>query len=123
VVPRSPRIPALVGSRGWKVGVRLPDHPVPRELARRIGGPITGTSANRTGGPDPRAAADVRAQLGDRVDLVLEEGGSPPRGHASTVLDITGPVPRVLRLGAISASALEQVCRSPVVSGGDGVGP
>ncbi|MSQ13932.1 MAG: threonylcarbamoyl-AMP synthase [Dehalococcoidia bacterium] len=109
VIPRSAKVPELVSGRGWKVGVRVPDHPVPRELARRLGAPITGTSANKSGGPDPRTAADVRSQLGEMVDLVIE-GGGLPAGQPSTVLDLTGPSPRIVRAGAISKEALEAAC-------------
>lgn len=109
VIPRSPKVPELVSGRGWKVGVRVPDHPVPRELARRLGAPITGTSANKSGGPDPRTAEDVRRQLGETVDLVIE-GGDPPAGQPSTVLDLTGPSPRIVRAGAITKHELEAVC-------------
>ena len=105
VVPRAPRVPAIIGARGWTVAVRVPDHPVPRELARRLGSPITGTSANLSGGPSPHTADDVRRQLGDSVGLIIE-GGPPPDGRASTVLDITQSPPRVLRLGAISWETL-----------------
>jgi L-threonylcarbamoyladenylate synthase len=109
VIPRSSKVPELVSGRGWKVGVRVPDHPVPRELARRLGAPITGTSANKSGGPDPRTADDVRRQLGDEVDLVIE-GGGLPAGQPSTVLDLTGPSPRIVRAGAITKEALEAAC-------------
>lgn len=109
VIPRSAKVPELVSGRGWKVGVRVPDHPVPRELARRLGAPITGTSANKSGGPDPRTADDVRRQLGDEVDLVIE-GGGLPAGQPSTVLDLTGPSPRIVRQGAITKEALEAAC-------------
>ncbi|MSQ11971.1 MAG: threonylcarbamoyl-AMP synthase [Dehalococcoidia bacterium] len=109
ILPRSPHVPDLITGRGWKVGVRVPDHPVPRELIRRLGSPITGTSANRTGGPDPFTALEVRRQLGDEVDIVVE-GGPPPAGHASTVLDLTGPSPRIVRVGAIPKQRLEAVC-------------
>ena len=108
VVPRAARVPAIIGARGWTVAVRVPDHPVPRDLARRLGSPITGTSANLSGGPSPHTADDVRRQLGDRVGLVIE-GGPPPDGRASTVLDITQSPPRVLRLGAISWETLAEV--------------
>jgi len=109
VIPRSANVPELVSGRGWKVGVRVPDHPVPRELARRLGAPITGTSANKSGGPDPRTAEDVRTQLGEMIDLVIE-GGDPPAGQPSTVLDLTGPSPRIVRQGAITKEALEAAC-------------
>ena len=108
VVPRASRVPAIIAARGWTVAVRVPDHPVPRELARLLGAPITGTSANLSGGPSPHTAEEVRRQLGDRVEHVIE-GGPPPDGRASTVLDITQDPPRILRLGAVSWEMLEEV--------------
>ena len=116
VVPVGPQVPALVTARGWKVAVRLPDHPLPRELARRLGGPITGTSANRSGGPEPTTAEEVRRQLGNAVDMVLE-GGPTPTGRSSTVLDITGEQPRVLRRGTVSVEDIQRVHGGPVAVG------
>ena len=108
VVPRASNVPAIIAARGWTIAVRVPDHPVPRELSRLLGSPITGTSANWSGGPSPQTAEEVRRQLGDRVGLIIE-GGPPPVGRASTVLDITQSPPRILRLGAISWEALAEV--------------
>ena len=108
VLPVGPGVPALVTARGWKVAVRLPDHPIPRELARQLGRPITGTSANRSGGPEPTTAEEVREQLGNAVDLVLE-GGPSPKGRSSTIVDITGEHPRVLRQGAVSIEDIQHV--------------
>jgi L-threonylcarbamoyladenylate synthase len=110
VLQRAERVPELVAGRGWKIGLRVPDHIVPRELARRLGNPITGTSANKSGGPETRTAAEVRAQLNGEVDLVVE-GGPEPTGRSSTVLDLTGPQPRILRQGAVSKERLEAVCQ------------
>ena len=107
VVPRASRVPAIIAARGWTVAVRVPDHPVPRELSRLLGSPITGTSANWSGGPSPHTAKEVRRQLGDRVGLIIE-AGPPPAGRASTVLDITQSPPRILRLGAISWETLAE---------------
>ena len=105
-LPKAPGVPALVSARGWTVGVRVPGHPVPRELARLLGRPITGTSANQSGGPSPRTAEEARTQVGGLVDLVID-GGPAPLGRESTVLDLTGPVPRILREGAVPKEALE----------------
>ncbi|MBI2936028.1 MAG: threonylcarbamoyl-AMP synthase [Chloroflexi bacterium] len=113
VLPKGPRVPAALASRGWTVGVRVPDHPVPRELVRRLGSPITGTSANRSGGPEATTEEDVRRQLGGLVDLIIV-GGPRPRGVTSTVLDLTGPAPRIVRAGAIPKEALEEVCGHPL---------
>ena len=90
---------------GETVAVRVPDHPVPRELVRLLGAPITGTSANRSGGPDPLTAEDVRAQLGDTVDLVID-GGRCPSARPSTVVDCTADRPRVVRSGSIGHEEL-----------------
>jgi L-threonylcarbamoyladenylate synthase len=90
---------------GDTVGLRVPDHPVPRELVRLLGEPITGTSANIAGGPEPLTADDVRAQLVEGVDLVID-GGRCPGGTPSTVVDCTTEPPRVVREGAVSREEL-----------------
>lgn len=90
------------------VALRVPDHPMPRELAKLLGSPITGTSANVSGGPEPLTADDVRSQLGDAVDLIID-GGRCAGGRPSTVVDCTTEPPRVLREGAISREELTRV--------------
>jgi L-threonylcarbamoyladenylate synthase len=90
---------------GETVGVRVPDHPVPRELVRLLGEPITGTSANIASGPEPLTADDVRSQLGDSVDLVID-GGRCAGGTPSTVVDCTMQPPAVIRAGALSKEEL-----------------
>ena len=104
VLPKALRFhsKAIVGD---SVGVRVPDHPVPRELVRLLGAPITGTSANVSGEPEPVTADDVRAQLGDAVDLVID-GGRCAGGRPSTVVDCTVAPPRIVREGAISREEL-----------------
>ena len=109
VVPRSPAVSDLVTGGRDTVAVRVPNHLVPLALARELGRPITGTSANRTGQPPALTAEEARLQLGTAVDLVLQ-GGNTPQGVQSTIVDLTGPVPRVLRQGAISLAALHAVC-------------
>ncbi len=93
---------------GETVGLRVPDHPLPRELSRLLGSPITGTSANIAGGPEPLTADDVLSQLGDAVDLVID-GGRCPGGRPSTVVDCTTSPPRIVRQGAISETELWRV--------------
>ncbi len=106
VLPRAPLIPEAVVGGGQGVAVRIPDHPVPRALARGLGVPIIGTSANITGRPSPLTAGDVRDQLGDGVDFVID-GGRCPGGVESTVVDLTGE-PRLLREGAIPRQRIEE---------------
>ncbi len=86
------------------LGVRVPDHPAPRFIARSVG-PIPTTSANVSGRPDARLAGDVVAALGDGIDLVLD-GGPSPGGVPSTVVDCQAARPRILREGAVSTARI-----------------
>lgn len=113
VLRKSPAIPDLVTGGEPTVAVRIPDHPVARELVRLLGAPITGTSANRTGAPPARTAQQVIEQLGDAVDLVVD-GGECPLGSPSTVVDCTQGALRILREGAISREALEEALGAPL---------
>ncbi len=117
VLPKAPSISDLVTGGEPTVAVRVPDHPVPRELVRRLGGPITGTSANRSGAPPARTAQEVEAQLSTEVTLVLD-GGMCPGGLPSTVVDCSGGVLRILREGAISRALLEEVAGAPILAAG-----
>ena len=98
VVLKNHRLPDAVTSTDT-VGVRLPDHPVARDLLR-LAGPMAVTSANRSGGPNPSTAEAVYSQLGSRIALILD-GGETPGGVPSTVVDCTGSEPLVLREGPI----------------------
>ncbi len=93
-------LPAVLTAGAATVGVRLPNHDCPRALARALG-PLPVTSANLSGQPAARDASDVLAQLGSRIDLVLD-GGPARGGIPSTVVDCTGERPRVLRAGAVN---------------------
>ena len=79
------------------VGIRVPDHPVALELLEATG-PLSVTSANRSGSPDARDDSEARAIFGDRVHYVA---GASPGGAPSTVVDVTGVVPVVLRPGPV----------------------
>lgn len=101
VVRKSADVPRIVTAGMDTVALRVPDHPVPRAIAKSLGSPITGTSANMSGMPGLTNAPSVRAEFGDTLDFVLD-GGDAIGGVASTVLDVTGSKPRVLREGAVS---------------------
>jgi L-threonylcarbamoyladenylate synthase len=101
VVPRHPRVPDEVTAGGNTVAVRVPDHDMTRALIRAAGAPLAATSANLSGLPSPATAAEVASQLWGRVGLILD-GGPCPGGVPSTVLDLTGPAPRVLRPGPVT---------------------
>ncbi|MCE2404334.1 MAG: threonylcarbamoyl-AMP synthase [Dehalococcoidia bacterium] len=113
VLRRSDRVPAIATGGLDTVAVRIPDHPVPRALARSVGRPITGTSANRTDGPDPVTAGQVKESLGGAVDYIIDAGPSP-LGAPSTILDLSGARPALLRAGAVPREALELACGTPI---------
>lgn len=105
VLPRSERsLPWELGSERRTIAVRVPDHPLALDLLRRSG-PLATTSANLSGRPTPADCDGVRAALGAAVAVYLC-GGPPPAGTASTVVDLTGDRPRVLREGALPASVV-----------------
>ena len=106
VVPKGGLVHDVVSGGGDSIALRVPDHPVPREIVRQLGGAITGTSANRSGAASPTTAQDVRSQLGAEVDLIVD-GGECRGGVASTVVDVTGPLPMILRQGSVSKEELE----------------
>lgn len=87
------------GGRGT-VAVRVPAHAVARDLARHAGCPLTATSANRSGGTSPTTADEVIAALGDEVAAVLD-GGPTSGGMPSTIVDVTGAYPILVRAGAV----------------------
>jgi L-threonylcarbamoyladenylate synthase len=105
VVPRAERVPLEVTAGGDTVAVRVPDHDLARALIRAAGAPLAATSANLSGQPSPVTAQEVVAQLGARIPQVLD-GGRCPGGAASTVVDLTGPAPVVLRPGPLGVQEI-----------------
>jgi L-threonylcarbamoyladenylate synthase len=101
VVPRRPDVdlPGALTAGTPTIGLRVPDHGAPRALAGGVG-PLPTTSANVSGLPEARDAAEVQDQLGDVIDLILD-GGAAHGGPASTVIDCTTAIPRVLRIGEV----------------------
>jgi len=117
VLPRSDAVPPIVSGGGATVAVRIPAHPIPIALIEGLGTPIIGTSANLSGHPSPLTAEEVHSQLGDKVDLIIDGGRCA--GKESTIVDVTGETPIILRAGAISREEIEQVCRSITFRKGD----
>jgi L-threonylcarbamoyladenylate synthase len=105
VVQRAAHVPAAVAGGAASIAVRVPSHPVARALLAVIEEPLAAPSANRYQGLSPTTAAHVMKELGDRVDLVLD-GGPCDAGIESTVVDVRGHPPRVLRPGAVGVEAL-----------------
>lgn len=114
VVPRSPRIPDLAAAGGPTVGLRWPAHPFFQSVIRECGFPLAAPSANPSDQLSPTTAEHVVAGLGDRIPLIVD-GGPCVVGIESTVVDVTGSRPRILRPGVISA---EQVAEAAGIQPG-----
>ena len=108
ILHRSDAIPDVVTGKGDTIAVRIPDHPVPREVIGRLGAPITGTSANISGQDPPLNIDSVRKHLGEHIDCFIDTGNLP-MGVPSTVIDLTRPVPLVVRQGAVSFNTLHEI--------------
>lgn len=107
VVRHAPTLSWDLGDANGTVAVRMPLHPVAIELLETTG-PMAVSSANRHGEPPAQTAAEARRQLGEDVAVYLEDG-QVPGGVASTIVDVTGERPRVLRLGALELDELKKV--------------
>ena len=114
VVPRGPRIPALVTAGGTTVAFRCPDHRLARRLIAVVGRPLAAPSANRSEALSPTTAHHVLAGLGSKVELILD-GGPCGRGIESTVVDCTTDPPRILRPGPLSRAAIEAAVGNAVL--------
>lgn len=110
IVKRSAKAGDFVTGGQDNVGVRVPAHPVARELLEQFGSGIAAPSANRFGRISPTTAAHVRADLGADVDLVLE-GGASEVGIESTIVDLSSGTPVILRPGLISEEEIGQVLK------------
>jgi L-threonylcarbamoyladenylate synthase len=99
-------LPAIAGTS--TIAIRIPAHPVPLALIKMIGSPLIGTSANISGQPNTLTASEVKAQLEDRIDFIID-GGPCPGGLESTVVDVTGSKPIILRRGAIPESDIIEI--------------
>ena len=107
VVEHSPSLQWDIGDTGGTVAVRMPLHPVALEVLRETG-PMAVSSANKTGQPPAVTAEEARDQLGYSVRAYLEAGRCPDP-VPSSIVDVTGEVPRVLRAGAIPLEKLRDV--------------
>lgn len=108
ILPASSRLSTELTAGTGTIGVRQPDMPVLIPLLHATG-PLTGTSANRSGEPPVTTAEGVGQSLGDGVDLILD-GGATPGGSVSTLVDTTGPS-RLLRDGAVPRARIETALR------------
>ena len=113
ILRRGPRVPDAVTGGLDTVGLRVPAHPLALELLRAFGGGIAAPSANRFGSVSPTTAAHVRAALGDRVDLIID-GGPSHVGLESTIVDLSGDSPALLRPGGLPLEQLEALAGVPI---------
>lgn len=118
VLPRMAGVPDAVTGGLDTVGLRVPAHPMVLALLAAFDGGIAAPSANRYGRVSPTSAEDVREELGDAVDLVLD-GGRCAVGIESTIVDLSSATPRMLRPGAITERALRRVLGRRLAKTGD----
>lgn len=107
VVRARENVPAILRADGESVAVRVPNHPLSRELACLLGRPLAATSANISGARDPSTTQEVVAQLDGRVPLILD-GGRVGGGVPSTVVDFSVTPARILRVGALAVEEIER---------------
>jgi L-threonylcarbamoyladenylate synthase len=105
VVARRPEVPEELGVGQTTVAVRMPNHPTVLSLIEAAGGALAVTSANISGRPAPRTAAQAMDDLGGRVALVLD-GGECPGGVPSSIVDLVSHPPVLLREGSLSEALL-----------------
>jgi len=105
-----PNLPLELTAGSGTIGLRLPDDERVRELVRACGGALTATSANVSSRPPARTAAEVQRYFPLGLDLILDDG-EVGVDQPSTVLDVTGTLPKIIREGAVTREALEKVLR------------
>jgi L-threonylcarbamoyladenylate synthase len=107
IVPKKPILPEVVTCNLNSVGVRVPNHAVALQLINLSNGLLVGTSANRTGEKPPQTAPEAARQLGEEVDVILDDGPTT-LGVPSTVADLTSKKLRILREGAVSFKEISE---------------
>lgn len=107
ILKKRPEISAKITAGGATVGVRMPDHPVTLSLLQAAGSPLAAPSANTSGKRSSVTAEDVKEDLSGRIDMLLD-GGACPVGLSSTVVDLSGPEPLILREGIITKAMIDE---------------
>lgn len=114
ILKKQAHVPLAVTGGQNTVGLRVPNHPVALQLLREFGGGIAAPSANRFCRISPTQAQHVAEELGDSVDLILD-GGACEVGVESTIVDLSGQVPRLLRHGQITAQQIQAVLQTELL--------
>ncbi len=117
IVDARPEVPSHITAGRISIAIRVPDHVIPRGIARRIDGPIVGTSANRSGGPSPFDLTVAMDQLGDEVDLYIDGGASSAHNN-STIIGVQETVEngdtlniKIYREGTLSNEDISQTLK------------
>lgn len=121
VMEANPSLSWDLGDTGGTVALRIPDHPLTLELLRETG-PLAVSSANLSGEPPARTAADAQDMLGQSVSVYLDAGATAGDGAASTIIDVRSLTPdggtiRVLRAGAVTHEALAELLPQVTIEG------
>lgn len=101
-------VPDIMVSNGNTIGVRIPNLKISQELIELAGGILATTSANISGQASPKTYNELSKEIKEKVDIIVD-GGKCEIGEASTIIDITKEVPKVLRLGSISIKEIEKI--------------
>lgn len=110
VLPDVGKVASVVTAGGNSLGVRCPDHPLTLEVIKRFGQPLAAPSANPSGAPSPKSAEEVLSGLNERIDAVLD-GGACKVAIESTIVDLSGTTPKILRHGGLSEELIWSVIR------------
>lgn len=108
VFPKADIVPAKATGGLDTVAVRFPNHPVARAIIKATGLPIAAPSANSSGKPSPTRASHVEYDLNGKIDMIVD-GGAAEWGLESTIVDVSGDVPMILRPGAVTKEMMEEV--------------
>jgi L-threonylcarbamoyladenylate synthase len=119
VLPRRDRVPDVVTGGRPSVGLRVPDHPVARQLLEAFGGGVAAPSANRFGHVSPTTPQHVLRDLAGRIDLVVD-GGPCAVGLESTIVEVVDGAVTLLRPGGLAVDAIAEALGEPVADGRDG---
>lgn len=109
VMKKSELVPDIVSAGLSTVGIRIPENPIARDLIRTAGVPVAAPSANESGSPSPTRARHVMKDMDGKIACVID-GGACEVGLESTVIDVTGDEPVILRPGAVTAEMIAKVC-------------
>ena len=116
ILPKNETVPDIASGGLQTVAVRCPSHPVARALIQASGTPIAAPSANASGRPSPTRASHVQFDMDGRIEMILD-GGAAAYGLESTIVDVSGDVPRILRPGSITKDMLETALGRTVIGG------